>query len=72
MLANLQRILDLSTQKIVIEIWVWDPRSGIRKKPIPDPGSGSQKGTGSRIRNTVVYNTKNYDTFDTDKKDKTL
>ncbi len=34
-----------------------NPRSGIRKKPIPYPGSGSrgQKGTGSRIRisNTV-------------------
>ncbi len=33
-----------------------DPRSGIRdpgseKKPIPDPGSRGQKGTGSRIRN---------------------
>ena len=28
-------------------IWVWDPRSGIRKKPIPDPGSRGQKGTGS-------------------------
>jgi hypothetical protein len=26
-----------------------DPRSGIRKKPIPDPGSRGQKGTGSRI-----------------------
>ncbi len=26
--------------------------SGIRKKPIPDPGSRGQKGTGSRIRNT--------------------
>ncbi len=24
--------------------------SGIRKKPIPDPGSRDQKGTGSRIR----------------------
>jgi hypothetical protein len=24
--------------------------SGIRKKPIPDPGSWGQKGTGSRIR----------------------
>ncbi len=34
---------------------IWDPRSGIRKKPIPDPGSRGQKGTGSRIRirNTV-------------------
>jgi hypothetical protein len=26
--------------------------SGIRKKPIPDPGSRGQKGTGSRLRNT--------------------
>ncbi len=34
-----------------------DPRSGIRKKPLPDPGSRGQKGTGSRIRirNTVFY-----------------
>jgi hypothetical protein len=31
--------------------------SGIREKPIPDPGSSiqGQKGTGSRIRNTVKY-----------------
>jgi hypothetical protein len=27
-----------------------DLGSGIRKKPIPDPGSRDQKGTGSRIR----------------------
>ncbi len=27
-----------------------DPRSGIRKKPIPDPGSRGKKITGSRIR----------------------
>jgi hypothetical protein len=20
------------------KVWVWDPRSGIRNKPIPDPG----------------------------------
>jgi hypothetical protein len=48
--ANFQRIIELFTQKIVnklSKIWVWDPRSGIRKKPIPgvkkapDPGSGS-------------------------------
>ncbi len=32
-----------------------DPESGIRKKPIPDPGSMGQKGTGSRIRNTEKY-----------------
>jgi hypothetical protein len=31
-----------------------DPRSGIRKKPIPDPGSRSQKGTGSRIRSATL------------------
>jgi hypothetical protein len=28
--------------------------SGILKKPIPDPGSRVQIGTGSRIRNTVT------------------
>jgi hypothetical protein len=34
-----------------------DPGSVIRKKPIPDPGSRGQKGTGSRIRirNTGLY-----------------
>jgi hypothetical protein len=32
-----------------------DLGSGIRKKPIPDPGSRGQKGTGSRIRNTAAY-----------------
>jgi hypothetical protein len=39
--ANLQRIIELFTQRIVSKfskIWVWDPRSGIRKKAIPDPG----------------------------------
>jgi hypothetical protein len=56
-LANFQRIIELITQKIVnklSKIWVCDPRSEIRKKPIPDPGSRGQKGTGSqiRIRNT--------------------
>jgi hypothetical protein len=29
--------------------------SGIRKKPILDPGSRGQKGTGSRIRNTGIH-----------------
>ncbi len=50
--ANLQRIIELFTKKIVkklLNIWSWDPGSGIRKKPIPDPGSKGQKGTGSRI-----------------------
>jgi hypothetical protein len=43
--ANFQRIIELFTQKIVTmlsKIWVWDPRSGIWKKPIPDPGSRVQ------------------------------
>jgi hypothetical protein len=31
------------------KIYVWDPGSKIRKKPIPDPGSRGQKGTGSWI-----------------------
>ncbi len=50
---NFPRIIEVFTQKIVTKpskIRVWDPRSGIRKKPIPDPGSRGQKGTGSRIR----------------------
>ncbi len=56
--ANFQRIITLFTQNIVTKfskIWVWDPGSGIRKKPIPDPKSRGQKGTGSliRIRNTA-------------------
>jgi hypothetical protein len=49
--ANFQRIIELFTQKIVkklFKIWSRDPGSG--KKPIPDPGSRGQKGTGSRIR----------------------
>jgi hypothetical protein len=37
--------------------------SGIRKKPIPDPGSRGQKAPdpGSRIRNTAGYTGKNKD-----------
>jgi hypothetical protein len=54
-LANFQRIIEfvpknlsLSSQKYGFGIR--DPRTGIRKKPIPDPGPRGQKGTGSRIR----------------------
>jgi hypothetical protein len=39
--ASFHRIIELFTQKFVTKlskIWVWDPRSGIRKKPISDPG----------------------------------
>jgi hypothetical protein len=62
--ANFQRIVELFTQKIVTKlskVWVWDPgseirdpRSGIRKKPIPDPGSRGQKGTGSGSATLVI------------------
>jgi hypothetical protein len=66
-LSNFQRIIELFTPKIVTKIsniWVWDPgsgdpRSGIRKKHIPDPGSRGQKGTGSQIRNTVFFTLSN-------------
>ncbi len=52
--VKFQRIMELFTQKVVTKlskIWVWDPGSGInlfripdrgvKKAPIPDPGSGS-------------------------------
>jgi hypothetical protein len=51
--ANIQRIMELYTQKIVIKlskICIWDPGSKIwdpEKKPIPDHGSRGQKDTGS-------------------------
>jgi hypothetical protein len=53
--ANFQRIIEVFTQKTftkLSKIWVWDPRSGIRKKPgakkAPDLGSGSATlGSGS-------------------------
>jgi hypothetical protein len=58
--ANLKRIIELFTQKIVTKpskIWLWDPGSEIRDPEktysgsrIPDPGSRGLKGTGSRIR----------------------
>ncbi len=51
--ANLQRIIELFTQKIVTKLsksWVWDPGSEIRKNLFRIPGP---IGTGSRIRNTV-------------------
>ncbi len=39
--ANFQRIIKFFTHKLfnmLSNIWVWDPGSEIRKKPIPDPG----------------------------------
>jgi len=61
------RIL-IFTQKIVtklLKIWVWDPGSGIRKKPIPDPGSGSatlliwssKKGHNQQTSHEVILST---------------
>jgi hypothetical protein len=54
--------LSLSSQKYGFGIR--DLRSGIRKKPIPDPGSRGQIGTGSRIRNTAK-NTRFFLTYGT-------
>jgi hypothetical protein len=51
--ANFQRIIELFTEKIVkklFKIWSWDPGSGIRKNPIPDPGVKKAPDPGSRIR----------------------
>jgi hypothetical protein len=60
MMNFLCKILSLSSQKY--SFGIQDPRSGIQKKPIPDPGSGSRgkKCTGSwiRIRNTVFTSSK--------------
>jgi hypothetical protein len=60
--TSFQRIIELLTQKFALSfkqyrVGIRDPRSGIRKKPLPDPRSGSrgQKGTGSRIRNTAIF-----------------
>jgi hypothetical protein len=62
--ANFQRIVEVFTQKIynmLSNIWVWDPRSGIRKnlfripdpgvKKAPDPGSGS-----ATLNSSLTYN----------------
>jgi hypothetical protein len=53
--ANFQRIIELFTQKIVTKlskIWLWDPGSEIRKKPIPGPGSRGP-GSGSATLNAA-------------------
>ena len=46
---NVQRIIEHFTQIIVKALQNMVLGSGIRKKPIPDPESRGQKGTGSRI-----------------------
>ncbi len=47
---NFPRSIEVFTQKIVTKpskIWVWDPESGIRKKPLPDPGAKNAPDPGS-------------------------
>jgi hypothetical protein len=42
---------------------VWDPISGIREKPVPNPGSRGQKGTGSgsaTLLATLILSTEKY------------
>jgi hypothetical protein len=64
MWANFKRIVEVFTQKnfqyalkyMGLGSGIRDPRSGIRKKPIPDPGSRGQKGTGSGST-TLVFST---------------
>ncbi len=53
-----QKNCQKALKNMVLGSGILDPRSGIRKKPIPDPGSRGQKGTGSRIRirNTASFN----------------
>ncbi len=48
LLKFLPKIFSICSQ--IFGFGIRDPRSGIRKKPTPDPGSRGQKGTGSRIR----------------------
>jgi hypothetical protein len=47
LLKFLPKNCSLSSQKYEFRIRVRDSRSGIRKKPIPDPVSRGQKGPGS-------------------------
>ncbi len=56
--ANFQRIIDFFTQKLSISsqkygFGIRDPRSGIRKKSIPDPGvkKAPDPGSGSATQN---------------------
>ena len=49
---NFQRIIDHFTQKIV-KIWSWDPGSGRRNKPIPDPGVKKAPDPGAVLSLTV-------------------
>jgi hypothetical protein len=59
MCANLERIIELSTRKIVInlpKILVWDPGPEIRdpEKPILDPGSRVKKAPDPEIGSATL------------------
>jgi hypothetical protein len=59
--ANFQRIIEVFAQKLVTElskIWVWDPRSGIRKKHNPDPGVKKAPDPGSESATLIKWHTK--------------
>jgi hypothetical protein len=48
--ANYQRIIELLPQKLPLSYLKYGFEIRDPEKPIPDPGSRGQKGTGSRIR----------------------
>ncbi len=52
MTKNLRFLIQTSVTKLS-EIWVWDPRSGIRKKFIPDPGVIKAPDPGSRCHKST-------------------
>jgi hypothetical protein len=56
--VNLQRIIELSTQKIVIKlskIWVWDPGSGKNLFQIQDPGVKKAPDPGSATMRKLYF-----------------
>ncbi len=56
--TNLQRIKELSTQKVVIKlskIWVWDPGSGKNLFQILGPGSRGQKAPDPGSRSATLH-----------------
>jgi hypothetical protein len=55
--ANFQKIIELSTQKIVSKfskIWVWDPGSGKNLFRIPDPGVKKAPDPGSGSATLII------------------
>jgi hypothetical protein len=57
--ANFQRIIKNFAQKIVTKlskVWVWDPGSEIREKPIPDPGvkKAPDPGSATLVQSSIL------------------